>query len=66
MPQCTQAALIRKVLATCLQCQEKGNGLLAVPALVCPSVCLLGTTCRTKQCSLELPFELFVMLKLTQ
>lgn len=44
-----------------------GNGLLiTVRALLYPSIYLLGTTRRTKQCGLELPLEFFVTLKRTR
>lgn len=45
--------------------RRNGNGLLTVHAPLYPSIYLLWTTRETKQCGLELSFELFVTLKLT-
>lgn len=46
--------------------RRNGNGSLPVHALLYPSVYSLGTARKTKQCSSELYFELFVTLRLTK
>lgn len=64
MPQCPQGILSRKVLATCLPVPgETGMGCWLSTHCYIP---VSTTTRETKQSSSELPFELFVTLKLTK